>query len=146
MTSTPDAASRRLPHWPPGTAAVLCVAGPHSIPVSTAIRAGDNRLLFALGRRRETLARLRDDPRAALCLLAEGVAFTAHGEISVVREELRRIPVAALELRVARVQDHLVDGRTEMLGAPGWRWRTERDAEADRLVHAELAALAMGHD
>lgn len=142
MTSTPGAGSPRLPHWPPGTAAVLCVAGPHAIPVSTAIRAGDDRLLFALGRRREALARLREDPRAALCLLAEGIACTVHGEVSVLREELSRIPVTALVLRVTRVQDHLVDGRTEMLCAPGWRWRAERDAEADRLVHGELALLA----
>jgi len=134
-------ASAQLPHWPPGTAAVLCVAGPHAIPVSTAIRAGDDRLVFALGRRRDALARLREDPRAALCMLAEGLAFTAHGEISVLREELERIPLAALELRVERVQDHLADGRTDMLGAAGWRWRGERDAEADRIVHEELAAL-----
>ncbi|MBA2581289.1 MAG: hypothetical protein H0V03_10695 [Thermoleophilaceae bacterium] len=137
-----SSASAQLPHWPPGTAAVLCVAGPHAIPVSTAIRAGDDRLVFALGRRRDALARLREDPRAALCMLAEGLAFTAHGEISVLREELERIPLAALELRVERVQDHLADGRTDMLGAAGWRWRGERDAEADRIVHEELAALA----
>jgi len=111
-----SSASAQLPHWPPGTAAVLCVAGPHAIPVSTAIRAGDDRLVFALGRRRDALARLR--------------------------EELERIPLAALELRVERVQDHLADGRTDMLGAAGWRWRGERDAEADRIVHEELAALA----
>ena len=92
-----SSASAQLPHWPPGTAAVLCVAGPHAIPVSTAIRAGDDRLVFALGRRRDALARLREDPRAALCMLAEGLAFTAHGEISVLREELERIPLAALD-------------------------------------------------
>ena len=27
-----------LPHWEQGTPAVLCVAGPHAIPVSTAVR------------------------------------------------------------------------------------------------------------
>ena len=70
-----------LPSWPPGTAAVLCVAGPHAIPVSTAIRAGDRRVLLALGGRRETLRRLRDeDPAAALCVMAEGLAFTAKGQ------------------------------------------------------------------
>lgn len=135
----------QLPHWPQGTAAILCVRGPHAIPVSTAIRAGDDRLVFALGRRRDTLARLREDPHAALCMLAEGLAFTAHGEISVLSEELEPIPVAALELRVARVQDHLADRRTEMLGAPAWRWLKERDAEADRLVRQRLAVLAEGH-
>jgi hypothetical protein len=134
----------RLPSWPEGTAAVLCVAGPHAIAISTAVRAGDDRLLFALGQRRKTLARLRADPRAALCVLAEGLAITAYGTVAVVRDELERMPVTALELRVERVQDHLADGRTEMLTAAGWRWRAERDAEGDGLVRAELRALAEG--
>ena len=59
-----------LPTWPPGTPAVLCVAGPHAIPVSSYVRAGDDRILLALGSRRETLARLRADPGAAFCVLA----------------------------------------------------------------------------
>lgn len=134
-----------LPSWPEGTAAVLCVAGPHAIAISTATRASDDRLLFVLGRRRDTLARLRKDPRAALCVLAEGLAITAYGTVAVVRDELERVPLAALELRVERVQDHLADGRTEMLHAAGWRWRGERDAEADRLVKAELRVLAEGY-
>ena len=58
---------------------MLCAAGPHAIPVSTAVRAGDDRVLFALGREREILRRLRDDPRAALLVMGEGLAFTAHG-------------------------------------------------------------------
>ena len=131
-----------LPHWPPGTAAVLSVAGPRAILVSTPIRASDERVLFALGRRRDTLARLREDPRAALCVLCEGLAFTAHGAVSVLAEELERVPVAALELRVELVQDHLADGRTEMLGAAGWRWRSERDEQAARAVAEQLALLA----
>lgn len=136
---------KALPQWPEGTAAVLCVAGPHAIPISTAVRAADDRLLFALGRRRATLARLREQPRAALCVLAEGLAFTAHGEVSVLREQLEPIPVAALELRVDRVQDHLADGRTDMVGAAQWRWHEQRDAHADRLVREGLRRLA-SHD
>ena len=54
-----------LPLWDQGTPAILCVAGPHPIPVSTAVRAGDDRVLFALGRKRDTLQFLRDDSRAA---------------------------------------------------------------------------------
>ena len=131
-----------LPVWRQGTPGVLVVAGPHAIPVSTALRAGDARILFALGRRRETLARLRQDPRAAFCLLGEGVAFTAEGTVSVLAEQLEAIPVAALELSVERVQDHLADGRTEMLDGARWRFRAERDATADRLVVEGLTALA----
>ena len=131
-----------LPHWQPGTPAVLVVAGSHAIPVSTATRAGDRRLLFALGRRRETLARLRDDPAATLCVLGQGVAFSAYGDASVLRERLESVPVVPVELRVDRIQDHLSDGRTDMLGAASWRWREQRDREADRQVGEELRRLA----
>ena len=131
-----------LPTWERGTPAVLCVAGPHAIPVSTSVRAGDDRVIFALGRRRDTLARLREDPRAALCVLAEGVAFTAHGRVAVLEEELEEVPVAALELRVERVQDHLADGRTQMTDGAQWRWRDPDAAEADKLVVAGLRRLA----
>ncbi|MGI8439005.1 MAG: hypothetical protein ACR2NV_02185 [Thermoleophilaceae bacterium] len=131
-----------LPHWPEGAAGVLCAAGPHPIPVSTSVRAGDHRFLFALGPKRDALRRLREDPLAAFCLLAEGLAFTAHGEVHVLREEMEDVPIAALEFRVEDVQDHLADGRTRMLAAPGWEWREERAAEADRAVRAELGRLA----
>lgn len=131
-----------LPHWEPGTPGVLSVSGPHAIPVSTATRAAGDRIVFALARRRETLARLRDDPRAALCLLGEGVAFTAHGEAVVVREALRASEhVAALELRVTRVQDHLADGRTEMLDGARWSFTSPDAREADAGVRDELREL-----
>jgi Pyridoxamine 5'-phosphate oxidase len=134
-----------LPEWPVGTVGLLIAAGPHAIPVSTAVRAGDDRLVFGLARRRRTLAHLREDPRAAFALLAEGVAFTAYGEVRVVREQLERVPpVAALELRVERLQDHLAEGRTEMLAAARWRWAVEEAKDADRAVVAEIAALADG--
>jgi hypothetical protein len=131
-----------LPDWERGTPGILCVAGPRAIPISTAVRAGDERLLFALARGRETLATLRADPRAAFCVLGAGVAFTAHGEVSVVREELESAPtVAGLELRVERVQDHLADGRTEILDGARWRWRDESFAATEDEIVAELAAL-----
>jgi hypothetical protein len=131
-----------LPEWRRGTPGVLCAAGPHPIPVSTAIRAGDLRLLLALARGRDTLARLRADPRVALCMLGEGVAFTAHGRASVTLERLRAAPgVAAVELSVERVQDHLADGRTEMIDGARWRWLDERAAESEPRILAELEEL-----
>jgi hypothetical protein len=131
-----------LPHWDPGTPAVLCVHGPHSIPVSTATRASGHRIVFALARRRETLARLREHPAAALCFLGEGIAFTAEGPAQVVREELEASPhVAAVELRVTRIQDHLADGRTEMLDGARWSFTSEEAAEADAALRRELAGL-----
>jgi hypothetical protein len=134
-----------LPDWEPGTAAVLCVAGPHAIPVSTAVRAGAMRILFILGGRREALARLREEPAAALCVMAEGLAFTAHGWARVVREGLESASkVVVVELRVEGVQNHLADGRTEMLAAPAWRWVDAEMADADAGIRAELARLAAG--
>ena len=78
-----------LPAWPAGTVAVLSTGAgePHAIPVSTAVRRGPRTIVFALALRRESLARLRADPRCALTVLAAGnVAFTALGRASVVAE------------------------------------------------------------
>jgi hypothetical protein len=130
-----------LPEWEPGTPAVLVAAGPHAIPVSTAIRRADDRVVFALGRRRETLDRFRHDPGAALCVLARGVAFTAYGQVAVIRDELEAAPVAALELRVERVQNHLADGRTEMLDGARYEWADAAAAEAEPRIRAELGAI-----
>jgi hypothetical protein len=131
-----------LPSWEAGTPAVLCVHGPHAIPVSTATRASAGRIVFALASRRETLKRLREDPAAALCLLGEGVAFTAHGEATVVKEELDASPhVAAIELRVTSVQDHLADGRTEMLDGARWSFTSDEAQKADAALRTELANL-----
>ena len=122
---------------------MLCVSGPHAIPVSTYFRAGDDRILVALGSRRETLARLRESPRAAFCVLAAGVAFTAHCVAVVVRESLKAAETnTAVELMVERVQDHLADGRTELLEGARWRWRDERAAEAAPAILEELSKLA----
>jgi hypothetical protein len=131
-----------LPEWPRGTPAVLSTNGPHAIPVSTALRAGDDRVVFALGRGRETLAILRSDPRSALCVLAKGAAFTAYGRAHVISEELESAPqVAALELLVDDVSDHLADSRTEMLDGARWRWTNEQAATKEPLIVEELALL-----
>lgn len=132
-----------LPNWPAGTAGVLCVAGPRAIPVSTAVRAGERRLLFALARRRETLARLRDDAVCALYLSAPGLACTVEGRATVIVEELESAPsVAALELVAERVHDHLADGRTEIVDGIRWQWREAEDDRRDRALRDELARLA----
>jgi hypothetical protein len=131
-----------LPSWERGTPGVLCVAGPHPIPVTTIVRAGDDRVLFALGRERETLRRLRAEPQVALCVLGKGLAFTAHGEAYELSDALEAAEtVVAVELRVKRVQDHLADGRTEMLDGARWRWTDERHGEAEDAIVAELRRL-----
>ena len=130
-----------IPDWPSGTVAILATHGPHAIPVSTAVRRGDYRVVFALGRRREMLTRLREDPSAGLCVLARGVAFTAYGRVTVLREEMQAAPVAALELKVDRVQDHLADGRTEMVDGARYAWLDDKSAESEPHIAAELGAI-----
>jgi len=121
---------------------VLCVTGTHAIPVSSYVRRGDDRVLLALGSRRETLARLRADPDAAFCVLAEGVAFTAHCRAAVVRESMDAAPGnTAVELRVTHVQDHLADGRTAILDGATWRWTDAEAAGLQPRILAELEAL-----
>jgi hypothetical protein len=131
-----------LPEWERGTPAVLCVAGPHPIPVTTPVRGGPHRVLLALGRRRETLERLRVDPRVAFVVMGERVAFTAHCRAQVIAEELEATDtVVAVELTVERVQDHLADGRTEMLDGARWRWCDAHDGEVEDAIVAELKQL-----
>ena len=93
-----------LPQWERGTAAVLCAAGLHAVPISTAVRADRGGCLFALGAKRETLARLRNQPAGWRALpLRAGVAFTAYGRARVVCEQLQVARgVVALELTVER--------------------------------------------
>jgi hypothetical protein len=131
-----------LPEWPAGTVAVLATAGPHAIPVSTAVRLSGSVLRFALGGGRETLRRLRAEPAIAVSILGRGLAFSAYGSSEVIRESLEAAPgVAAVELRVERVQDHLADGRTEMLDGARWRWCAEEHGEAEDAILAELGRL-----
>ena len=122
---------------------MLCAMGPRAIPVSTAIRGGDRRVVFALGHGRETLVRLRQQPAAALCILAPGIALTAYGSAVVIREELTAAPhVAALALEVTEIQDHLEGSRTELLAAARWRWTEDDAADDERRIAAELRELA----
>jgi hypothetical protein len=131
-----------LPEWERGTPAVLCVAGPHPIPVTTPVRRGPDRVLLALGRHRETLERLRVDPRVALIVIGKGVAFTAHSRALVIAERLEATDtVVAVEMIVERVQDHLADERTEMLDGARWRWCNEHDGEMEDRIVAELEGL-----
>ena len=99
-----------LPEWPSRTIAVLSTvdAGPHAIPVSAPVRAGDHRILFNLHRDRGSLARLRTRPEVALAVLGEGdVAFTARGRARVIEEPMSCAPdYVAIAIDVEHVDDH----------------------------------------
>jgi flavin reductase (DIM6/NTAB) family NADH-FMN oxidoreductase RutF len=128
-----------LPDWPEGTVTVLSTGAgrPHAIPVSTAVRSGPATIHLALGLRRESLARLRDDPRCALTVLAAGVAVTAQATATVVEENDR---VAFLRLDVESVQDH--DQPTfELTGGVRWHWADAEAEAGDAEVRAALRRL-----
>ncbi|MDP8968142.1 MAG: pyridoxamine 5'-phosphate oxidase family protein [Actinomycetota bacterium] len=137
--------SGELPEWRDGAVAILStVSGgmPHGVPVSTAVRAGPRRVLFALAHSRGSLARLCADPRAALSLVGAGdIAFTARGRAAVVVESLEGADnVAAVALDVERIDDH---GRAEfeILDGVRWRWLDESAQRRDAQVRAALRAL-----
>jgi len=130
-----------LPDWPPGTPAILATAGeaPHAIPVSTAVRAGERAVVLGLAASRASLARLREDPRVALAVLAAGdVAFTAHGRAVVLGDAAG---VVAVRIDVDDVQDHR---QPTFVVEDGVRWRwTDADAERrDGEVRSALGNLA----
>jgi hypothetical protein len=136
---------QELPEWEPGTVCVLSTAGeaPHAIPVSTAVRAGPRRVLLALARRRETLARLRREPRCALTIMAaDDVACTAHARAEVVEESLPGAEgVVAVELEVHAIHDHM-QPRFAIAAGVAWRWTDEGAREGDAAVRAALDELA----
>ncbi len=132
-----------LPEWPPGTVTTLATAGhpPHAIPVSAAVRAGPRRALIGLAASRDSLSRLRADPRVSLAIVCEGVAVTAYGRARVLDDALLAEGVVAVAIDIERVQDH--DRPTFAIeGGVRWRW-TDPDAERrDAEVRAALAQLA----
>jgi hypothetical protein len=133
-----------LPDWEPGTVCVLSTGAgaPRAIPVSTAVRAGPRRVLLALAPRRESLARLRREPRCALTIVAAGVACTVHARAEVVEERLPGAEgVAAVALEVDDIQDHL-QPRFSIAGGVAWDWTDEDARASDAAVRGALAELA----
>ncbi|HYM57117.1 MAG TPA: hypothetical protein VES79_04060 [Solirubrobacteraceae bacterium] len=115
---------------------------PHAIPVSTGVRTGPRTVLLALALHRETLARLRQDPRCALTLLGEGdVAFTAHATAKLVQEPMEVYDrVVAVRLDVDEVQDH-GDPRGEVEAGVRWRWTDAEAQRRDAEIREALRAL-----
>ncbi len=127
-----------LPEWPPRTIAVLATIddGPHAIPVSAPVRAGDRTILLGLHRTRDSLARLRRRPQVALLVLAEGnVAFTARGMARIAAEAMADDPdFAAVVIDVTDVDDHRQPAFTVEAGVDrAWVDETEREALGRRV-------------
>ena len=122
-----------LPDWPSRTIAVLSSMdqGPHAIPVSAPVRAGDHRILLSLHRDRGSLARLRRRSEVALTVLSEGdVAFTARGRARVVEEPMGCAPdYVAVAIDVEDVDDHRQEAFQVESGV-GRRWIDESEKRA----------------
>jgi hypothetical protein len=130
-----------LPEWEDGTVAVLATGGgaPHAIPVSTCVRAGPRTVLLALAKRRESLARLRADPRAALAIVTGGVAITAHARATILHD--LNEAVVAVRLDVESIQDH--DQPTFAIEAGvRWRWLDDEAGERDAEIRAALRLVS----
>ena len=123
-----------IPEWPPGTVAILSTAGPHAIPVSTAMAAGPTTVLLALGPSRGSLARLREDPRCALAVIAEHVAVTLRGRATVIGEAAGAV---AVRLDVESVDDHRQPTFAIEAGVR-WRWTDPAAERRDTEVRAAL--------
>ncbi|KAF0848673.1 hypothetical protein [Nocardia caishijiensis] len=99
-----------LPVWPQETIAVFVTtdSGPHAIPVSWPVRAGDRRIFISLRTNRGSLARLRERPEVALLILGGGnVALSARGRASVIVEQMPDAEdYAAVRIDVDVIDDH----------------------------------------
>ena len=129
-----------LPEWEDGTVAILATGAgaPHAIPVSTCVRAGPRAVLLALAHRRESLTRLRSDPRCALTIVTAAVAVTAHATATILHD--LNDAVVAVRLDVDVIQDH--DQPTFAIDAGvQWRWIDDDARERDAQIRAALRAL-----
>jgi hypothetical protein len=132
-----------LPSWPDGAVTVLATGAgdPHAIPVSTAIRTGPRTIHLALAGRRESLRRLRAEPRVALSILAADVACTAHGRATVVEDPLAELDrVVAVRIDVDEIADHR-QARFAIDDGVRWHWTEADAAAADAAVRAGLVRV-----
>lgn len=134
-----------IPELPEGIVAVLATLGPSgpvAIPVSALLRAGPDRLLFALAQTRGSTARLRTDPRAAVSVNGPGLSLCVEGVARIAADPLPGAEfMVAFRLEAERVRDARGPA-TEVDEGIRWRWTTEEAAARHRTVMAALAALA----
>ena len=100
-------------------------------------------MLLALAARRETLARLRREPRCALTVMAAGdVACTIHARGEIVAESLPGAEgVAAVSLEVDAIQDHM-QPRFAITAGVAWDWTDDEARASDADVRGALEELA----
>jgi hypothetical protein len=152
LTESPAAPAgglQTLPEWPARTIAILATLGgdgPHAIPISAPVRAGDRRILVNLHRTRDSLRRLRARPRVAITILAgENTAFTARGSARIVQEPMSVDPAyAAIAIDVEQIDDHRQPSFQVEAGVDR-RWLDEAERQAlGQRIRSLSAQAAMG--
>jgi len=125
--------------------ATTAADGPHVIPVSAPLRAGDRRILLSLHRSRGSLERLRHRPEVALLVLTgDDVAFTARGRAAIVEEPMSAAAdYAAVAIEVEAIDDHRQPAFVIDSGV-GRRWVDEAEKQALGTRVAALGELAHG--
>lgn len=134
-----------IPPLPGDLVAILATigpAGPVAVPVSAIHRRDARSVLVALSRRRATVARLRDDPRAALSLNGAGFSLCVEGDARLAAD-----PLAGADSMVAFLIEarHAWDARgpvTEIDAGIRWRWTEPGAGDRHARVLAALAELA----
>jgi hypothetical protein len=121
----------------------LAADGPHAIPVSAPVRAGEHRILLSLHRTRDSLERLRERPRVALTILAaDDIAFTARGSARVMGDALAaECGYVAVAIEVNEVDDHRQPAFAVTAGIDR-RWLDDRERAALGERVRTLTALA----
>jgi oxalate decarboxylase len=120
-----------LPEWTATTIGVLSTldGAPYAIPVTAPVRAGDRRIMFALGRERGSLARLVENPQVALFIGGEhNEAFTARGRAQIAAEDMPVPGMVAVALEVEEIDDHRQKAFSVESGI-GVEWHNERAHE-----------------
>jgi hypothetical protein len=130
-----------LPEWPLRTIAVLATVdeGPHAIPVSAPLRAGDRRIVLSLHSSRGSLARLRAQAQVAVLVLTAGnIAFTALGRARVFEEPLAgTTDYVGVAIDVEQIADH----RQEAFVVESDIDRRWLDEDEQRALMARVAVL-----
>ena len=99
--------------------------------------------MFALALRRESLARLRQDPRCALTIMAGGdLAFTAHGPATIVEEPMAVSDrVTAIRVDVEEIQNHGQDA-FKIDDGVHWHWTDPESEKRDADIGAALSQIS----
>ena len=112
-----------------------------AIPVSALLRAGPDRLLFALAQTRGSTAWLRTDPRTAVSVNGPGLSLCVEG-VARIAADPSPAPSSWSPSGSRRSAPGMRAAPPPRWTRIRWRWTTEEAAARHCAVMAALAALA----